>query len=273
MGDLDAAGLAKRETQKPWGAGLITWHASREALELILSYKPHAVMLSFGDPAPFIAAIKASGAKLILQVQTVAEACAAKNSGADLIIAQGSEAGGHGATRATLPLVPAIVDAVHPLPVLAAGGIVDGRGVAAAFMLGAEGALIGTAFCATDEAIMHPKARQRLVDGSGDDTVRTRVCDIVRGYDWPARYTGRTLRNRFTQRWHGREQQLEAALKTEQTAYNAAREAGDFDDAVVWAGEGVDLIRGVSRAGELTQRIMADAETCLKGAATRLGAR
>src|SRR5207237_5537708 len=109
-------------------------------------------MLSFGDPRPLVHSIKTAGCKLICQVQTVDDARLARDAGADIIVAQGTEAGGHGGSRGTFPLVPAVVDAVAPIPVIAAGGIADGRGLAAALMLGAHGALIGTRFYATPEA-------------------------------------------------------------------------------------------------------------------------
>lgn len=117
----------------------------------MLAAQPHAVVLSFGDPRPFGAVLKAAGCKLICQVQDLATAGLARDAGADLVVAQGSEGGGHGAGRGTLALVPAVVDAVVPIPVLAAGGIADGRGLAAALMLGAQGALIGTRFYASAE--------------------------------------------------------------------------------------------------------------------------
>ena len=139
----DELSIVRSETTRPWGVGLITWHASQEIVELALSYEPYAFMMSFGDPRPFVPAIKEAGYTLICQVQDVEDARVAKAAGADIIVAQGTEAGGHGANRSTLPLVPAVVDAVVPTPVLAAGGIVDGRGLAAALMLGAQGALMG----------------------------------------------------------------------------------------------------------------------------------
>lgn len=256
--------VVTREARRPWGAGLISWHASEVALELILSHGPRVVMLSFGDAAPFISRIKAAGALVMVQVHDVQAARAARDAGADLVVAQGAEAGGHSATRGTLPLVPAVVDAVAPLPVLAAGGIADGRGLAAALALGAEGALIGTAFCATDEALMHPRAKERLLEASGAETIRTRVFDIVRGYDWPAPYTGRALRNEFTDRWHGHERELAAELDTEQPAFAEAQDRGDTETALVWAGEGVDLVRATAPAAEVLDRIAAEAEDRLR---------
>ena len=124
--------LVQKETKGSWGVGLITWSVDSDIVELVLQSQPHAVMLSFGDPTHHAAAIKAAGCRLICQVQDLAGARLAVEAGADIIVAQGTEAGGHGGGRSTLPLVPAVVDAVLPTPVLAAGGIADGRGLAAA---------------------------------------------------------------------------------------------------------------------------------------------
>ena len=256
--------VVKAETARPWGVGLITWHATNEIVELALSYEPHAFMLSFGDPRPYAPAIKAAGCALICQVQDVEDARSAKAAGADFIIAQGTEAGGHGASRATLPLVPAVVDTVAPTPVLAAGGIVDGRGLAAALMLGAQGVLMGTRFYAANEALGHQRVKEYIIAAKGSDTRRTRVFDIVREYEWPEPYTGRALRNAFLERWDGREEELVAALDTEIPNFQAAVEAGDVDTAMVWASEAIDLISEVAPADELVKRISTEAESCLQ---------
>lgn len=264
--------LARAEAKRPWGVGLITWYTPLETVELALSYKPDAFFLSFGDPHTFAPMIKAAGCRLICQVQEVDQARQAVDAGADLIVAQGAEAGGHSGVRATLPLVPAVVDAVAPVPVLAAGGIADGRGLAAALMLGAQGALIGTRFFASLESLGHDHARARLVAASSGDTTRTDVVDIVRNYyPWPAPYTARTLRNEFIARWHGRETELGAALAEETPAYYRARDQGDFETAAVFAGEGVDLIHAVEPAADLVHRIGAEAEALLRGGPALLG--
>jgi nitronate monooxygenase len=260
---------AKSGSTRSWGVGLITWHATREALELALSYEPHAFMLSFGDPRPFVPAIKEAGCTLICQVQGVEDGKVAKAAGADVIVAQGTEAGGHGADRSTLPLVPAVVDAVAPTPVLAAGGITDGRGLAAALMLGAQGALMGTRFYAATEALGHRSAKERIIAARGGDTRRTRVFDVVRQHAWPQPYTGRAIRNRFMERWGGRED-LSEALDEEIPRFRAAVRDGDFDTAMIWAGEGVDLISDVAPAGELVRRIGAETEACLQHASELL---
>lgn len=260
----------KEATRQPWGVGLITWAANRGIVELALSFRPHAFMLSFGDPEPYAAAIKDAGCKLICQVQGLDELRLAQEAGADLIVAQGTEAGGHGGGRATLPLVPAVVDAAAPTPVLAAGGIADGRGLAAALMLGAHGALIGTRFYASAEALAQYRAKQRIVAARGGDTARTRAFDVIRGYPWPAAYTGRAIRNGFMDRWHGREDDLAAALDTERAGFQAAARDGDYDTAMVWAGEAVDLIKSVESASALVARISTEAEAQLRAGARTL---
>ena len=254
----------KAKTRRKWGVGLITWRASEDVLRVALSYKPDAFWLSFGDPSKFSKLIKSAGCVLICQVQDVETAVAAKKAGADFIVAQGTEAGGHGAnTRSTLPLVPAVMDAVSPTPVLAAGGIADGRGVAAALALGAVGAAIGTRFCASKEALYRPAAKERLLRAKSGDTVRTSLFDEVNGVEWPNRFTGRALRNRFFEEWNGKS----AALKNNEAAraaYRQAQQNGDFDTGVVWAGEGVDLISGIPSAGELVSKIGRETEQQLQ---------
>lgn len=255
------------------GVGFISWDLARAParLDAALAHRPAAVMLSFGDAEPFLPAIRAAGALVILQVQTVAAARRAAALGADLVVAQGTEAGGHGAERALFPLLPAVVDAVAPIPVLGAGGIADGRGLVAALALGAQGILIGTRFCAAEEALGRDAAKACLVASSGDDTVRTRVFDIVRGLPWPAGFTGRAVRNAFTELWHGREAALSAAQAEEQRRFAAATAAGDLDTALVWAGEGLDLIRDVRPASAIIADILREADAAQRRLARQFG--
>ena len=147
------------------GVGFITWLMEQQPklLPLSLEHKPKAVMLSFGDHTPYVDAIKAAGSVLICQVQTLAQALHAAETGADIIVAQGQEASGHGmSSRGTMTLAPAIVDALGAdIPVVAAGGIADGRGLAAALMLGCSGVLMGTCFAASRESIWPDSRRRR----------------------------------------------------------------------------------------------------------------
>jgi nitronate monooxygenase len=253
------------------GCGFITWSLAKQPalLDRALDHAPAAIMLSFGDATPFAAKVRAAGAKLICQVQTLRQAQEAAGAGADIIVAQGTEAGGHGAVRGTMTLVPEIVDALPDVPVVAAGGIADGRGLAAALMLGAEGVLMGTRFYGSREAAAHNEAKRRLVAASGDDTLRGRVIDIVRGKDWPAPYNIRTLHNSYSAEWHGRESDLEQRLDKETPRYMAARESGDFEVAFVVSGEAAGLIHDLPNAGEIVTRTVAQAEDLLQKGAQR----
>jgi nitronate monooxygenase len=256
------------------GVGFITWHLKgREAvLHEVLERKPKAMFLSFGDPTPYIDAIKAAGSLLICQVQTVADAKAAAKFGADIIVAQGTEAGGHGGSRGTMALVPAVVDAVAPKPVVAAGGLGDGRAVAAALMLGAEGALIGTRFMATPESLINPRWKARLVEAGGDDTLRTRVFDIVRGLAWPMPFTGRAIKNAFSERWHGHEAELAQQAAAELPGYQKAMDEQNHDVALAWAGEAVDFVKRVEPAHQVLDALVAETLAALQGSARHLRA-
>jgi nitronate monooxygenase len=257
---------AAKVTRRDIGCGFITWSVERvpdlfgEALERF----PRAMMLSFADPAMFAKRVKDAGVPLICQVHTLEQALHAVDVGANVIVAQGTEAGGHGMTaRSTMSFVPAVVDAVsrraRDVMILAAGGIADGRGLAAALMLGADGVLMGTRFWATQEAIIHPAAKARVVAASGDETIRTSVYDVVRQRDWPAGYTGRLMKNEFIEEWHGREVELASIQKDELRKVEAAYEAGDYDIANVTVGESIGLVSDVPRAGDLVRRISAEA--------------
>jgi nitronate monooxygenase len=263
--------LLKRSGER-FGVGFITWSMAKapQLLDLALEYRPAAVMLSFGDPAPFAERIKRSGAALICQVQSLALAKAAVAAGADVLVAQGTEGGGHGATRGLVTLVPEIVDAVGAeVPVVAAGGIADGRGLAAALMLGASGVLLGTRFYATAEAAGAPAAKERIRAASGDDTLRSIVFDISRRNVWPAPFTGRCLRNVHAERWFGREVELLRHQDEEAARYATARSEGDFDVAAVIAGESSGLVREISPAREVVGRIVREASALLADAAQR----
>ncbi|MFO7787417.1 MAG: nitronate monooxygenase [Halospina sp.] len=244
----------------PVGVGFITWSLKQkpELLDQVLAHQPRAMMLSFGELAGFAQRIREGGCCLLAQVQTVEQAKKAVDEGADVIIAQGTEAGGHGANRATLPLVPAVVDAVGSVPVVAAGGIADGRGAAAAMMLGASGVLMGSRFYATEESLAHPSAKAGAADAHGDDTVRSSVFDRLRGYGWPEPYTLRSLRNSMTDQWHGHLPDLEENLTDERERFQAAVRDVDFNLAPLIVGEAVDLIDRVQMAQKVVEGVVAE---------------
>ena len=244
----------------PIGIGFITWRLTPGLLDRALARAPRAVMLSFGDPAPFAAAIHGAGVPLICQCQTLDHVRAALDAGAQVIVAQGAEAGGHGASRATLTLVPEVADLLAARTpqtlLLAAGGIADGRGLAAVLLLGADGALIGTRFWAAAEALVPAGFHAAALAAEGDGTLRSSAPDAARLYDWPAPFTIRTLRTAFTDRWAPDPAGLRADAAA-RSAWAAAQQSGDAAAASPVAGEAVGLIRRIAPAAEILSDITA----------------
>lgn len=253
------------------GCGFITWSLARkpELLDATLERRPATVMLSFGELQPFAERIHAAGIPLIAQVQTLEQARQALDAGPQMLVAQGGEAGGHGMTvRSTFTLVPDVVDlAAERAPetlVLAAGGVADGRGLAAALMLGADGVVVGTRFWASSEALVSPRAHERAIGASGDSTYRTRVYDYVRQLDWPPEYTARALSNPFVDGWHGNEAELVAALPEVVSTFEAAVAAEDFEAAGILIGESIGLIDAVRPAADIVADLAAEASRILQ---------
>jgi nitronate monooxygenase len=252
------------------GVGFITWslRKSPSLLTDVLKHRPAAVMLSFGDPRPYVDEIRAAGAALVCQCQDMAHVMDAVDAGAQVVVAQGAEAGGHGALRGTLSFVPEAADylAQHAPAtlLLAAGGIGDGRGLAAALMLGADGVLVGTRLWASREALVKEGHHRAILETDGDGTLRTRTPDIARQIPWPRGFTARIRRNAFTDRWHGREEALEAAAATEGPRYRQAFEAGDPENTAVWFGEAAGLIHEIEPAAVIVERMVAEAAARLR---------
>jgi nitronate monooxygenase len=239
------------------GVGFITWALAKapERLDAALAFNPACVFLSFGDPRAFAPAIRAGGAKLICQVQSLKHIDQAIDAGADAIVAQGSEAGGHGGGRSTLPFVPEAADHIARRSpdtlLLAAGGIADGRGLAAALMLGADGVVVGSRFWASAEAL-------------------TATVDALRGTPWPDEFSFRVLENDLTRQWAGREGEARAAFGSLKAAYDQARAVGDLRTAATVVGEAVGLIRGRPPAATIVESMVTEAWARLSGAAARL---
>jgi nitronate monooxygenase len=252
------------------GVGFITWSLrnSPSLLTQVLSHRPAVVMLSFGDPRPFVEEIRSAGASLICQCQDMTHVMDAVDVRADIVVAQGAEAGGHGALRGTMSFVPEAADSLaRHAPdtlLLAAGGIGDGRGLAAALMLGADGVLVGTRLWASSEALVKTRHHQAILETTGDGTVRTRTPDIARQIPWPRGFTARIRRNAFTERWQGREDALEAVAAIEGPRYRQAFEAGDPENAGVWFGEAAGVIHSIEPAVTIIERMVAEAAAQLR---------
>ncbi len=251
------------------GCGFITWslRKSPSLLTQALAHRPAAVMLSFGDPRPFVDDIRAAGALLICQCQNLDHVEDALDVGADVIVAQGAEAGGHGQSRAVLTLVPEVADLLTARQsralLVAAGGIADGRGLAAVLMLGADGALVGTRLWASREALVKQGHHQAILDTDGDGTLRTTVADIARQIPWPRGFTARIRRNAFTDRWHNREEALAANVAVDGPRYRQAFADGDPDNTGVWFGEAAGLIHDIPAAAEIVEGMAKEAAALL----------
>ena len=249
---------------QPIGCGFITWALRHkpEVFEAVVARKPKAIFLSFDDPEPFASRARAADVVLFCQLQTRADAERALDCGADVIVAQGTEAGGHGGTRATFTLVPEIADLIAkraPGTLLcAAGGIADGRGLAAVMMLGAQGALIGTRFLATPEANGRGHSKDVILNALGSQTIASKFFDDVLGVRWPGSMV-RSIRNPLLDRWAQRQQDWALAADQIRPSLEAALMAGDF----VLAGESAGLIHDIVPAGELVERIAREAEALL----------
>jgi len=252
------------------GVGFITFALDQRpgTLRVALEARPAAIQLSFGDPRPYADSIHAEGALLICQVQTTDEIAMALAAGADVIIAQGQDSGGHGRPdRGTIGLIPSVVDSVGDLPVVAAGGIADGRGLAAALMLGAAGVSMGTRFFASTDSVSSPIEAEILVSARTADTVRTEAFDVVRGPSWPPGYDGRAVRNRLTELWANDPTHSDA-----EKLYLAAAE-DDYTVRPVWAGQGLDVIRSIESPAAIISRIIGQAVERLEVSSRMLAAR
>jgi nitronate monooxygenase len=248
------------------GCGFITWSMARspELLDQVLAKHPAALMLSFGEVEPHASRIKAQGVPLICQFQGMKYLRNAVDAGADIVVAEGCEAGGHSGYRGLFTLVPEAADylAKHsPDTVLvAAGGVGDGRGLAAALMLGADGVLVGTRFVACEESEAPEGFRQAIIRADGDSTVKSRSVDVARKRYWPnPEFVVRVLNNGFVAKWHGREQEMEKVIDVELERFWSAFEAGDADNSGVLMGEVSGIIRDSPPAARIVESMVAQA--------------
>jgi len=281
-------------TQRPFGVNIVIdeqgWatteedrHLLRDEVAAAADEHVAAIVLFWGDPAPYVDDVHGKGVELLIQVGSVEEAKAAAAAGVDAVIAQGVEAGGHvKGTTSIWELIPAIVAAIDPVPVVASGGIGDGAGVARALELGAQGVSLGTRFVASDEAWLHPGYKRRIVDASAEDTVLNELYDVW----WPGA-PHRTLRNKTLREWEAAGRPPAGRRPGEGTSIGklvtSAGEAidwpryagagtpkpnfeGDLDYAPLWAGASVEVVNDIRPAGDIVRRLAQDAQALLAAA-------
>jgi nitronate monooxygenase len=260
-----------RETARggSFGIGLVRWVLDLRAdlVDIAIEAKPAIVSISFGDPEPYVRRFHDAGILVAAQVQSKAWAAVALAAGCDLIVAQGTEAGGHTGGVGTLPLLQIVLEIAGETPVIAAGGIATGRGLAAVLAAGAAGAWIGTPFLAAAEARTNPAAVRTLVAANETQTVLTSAFDRALHRAWPREFRGRALRNDYSDAWHEREDEITADAEAQLAK---ARTERDYRIAHLYAGQAVGFVRASEPAAEIVARIADDGERYLRAACSLL---
>ena len=248
----------KSLTDKPFGVNIMLMSPNAEELaQLVIDEKVPVVTTGAGNPGKFMAAWKEAGVKVVPVVPSVALAVRMERAGADAVIAEGTESGGHIGENTTMGLVPQVVDAVS-IPVIAAGGIADGRGVAASFMLGAQGVQVGTRFLAADECQIHPTYKELVVKAKDTDSVVT------------GRYTGhpcRNVRTKFAKKLASGEKDGSLTPdEFEQLTLGSLRKAvqdGNLEEGSFLCGAIAGMIKEVKPAKDIIEEMFAQADKLL----------
>ncbi len=260
----DQIRIVRERTDRPFGVGFISSFPGLDDLvKVALEERVTAVSHSFADPTAYVPAAHEAGIKVLAQVQKVSHAKRVALAGVDAITAQGSEAGGHTGHNGTLPMVPAVIDVAGDIPVIAAGGIADGRGLAAVLILGAEGAWIGTRFVASAESARQDWEKDHVVLADMDGTVLTKAYDLTAGSAFPLDVGDRVLSNEFTKEWHQRDAEVVRNRAELQRRVAAGVEARDVSVVPIRAGNAVGLLSSIEPAGVILRRIVEEAEAIL----------
>ncbi|MBA4179519.1 MAG: hypothetical protein C0506_02925 [Anaerolinea sp.] len=254
-------------TAMPFAVNMVTFEGAPfrdEIIDMVLREKPAAVTLSFGDPVPTLRLCREAGIRTLVQVQDFATARAVLASGPDVLIVQGHEAGGHTGRRGTLSFLAQALAVAGDTPVVAAGGIADGRGLAAVLAMGAAGALIGTRFKASVEYGCADIYKSVIAASNGDDTLAGTLLDVPFPWQWPANVVGRAVRNAFTAEWEGRDAELKAAVEALPPLGFLQRLWADPEQSINWAGESAGLVGSVLSAAEIVRAVVGEAEETLR---------
>jgi NAD(P)H-dependent flavin oxidoreductase YrpB (nitropropane dioxygenase family) len=268
-----AAAAIRKATAKPFGINHLLFRIKDEDYAATLAARPAVIAFAWArkdqDLRSFFTRAHDIGSKVMYMASTCPEAVRAAEAGADVIVAQGSEGGGHVGWMATIVIVPMVVSAVAPLPVLAAGGIADGRGLVASLALGAEGVLLGTRFLATPEAPIHENFKEAIVRSDGHDTLLTEMHDLASGQVWPGAMA-RVQRNAVVERWIGREWAVRGDREEIAKALAAARKAGDVHNTTLLFGQDAGLIDSVAPAAQIVESIAREADEIIRQRLTGL---
>ena len=263
--DLDEL---QNATDRPVAVNHVVPALDPRGFELTLGHAPAVVSFALDDAGDLMERVHEVGSLVMQQVTTVRQAEAAAEHGADVIIAQGQESGGYGGTVATMALVPQVVDAVAPIPVVAAGGVADGRGLAAVLMLGAVGANLGTRFLASTEAPVGERWKRAILDAPSEVWVQLDFWnDVVpspgsEGYGTRLR----ALRTEFTDRWRERAEEARVDPGVVLAELDDAEDSGRLEELLVAGGQSAGLISRLLPAAEIVRTIATDAEALLSRA-------
>ncbi len=263
----EAADQIRARTPQPFGMNLLLFQIGGrvppEIVDVVLQSGGRVFSTAWGDPAPYVERAHRAGRLVMHMVATAAQAQAAVQAGVDIIVAQGTEGGGHVGYVSTLALVPTVLDVAQGRPVLAAGGIADGRGLAAVLAMGADGVLMGTRFLATPESPIPPSYKQAIIDAAGDDTVFSQLPDLAPEVKWPGAMT-RAIRNGIVDEWLGREDELRSHGQRVGQEAQTARAIDDRENMWLMAGQSSGLVHAIEPAGDIVRRISAEAEVLLR---------
>jgi enoyl-[acyl-carrier protein] reductase II len=262
-------------SDRPFAVNHVVPLLDEEAFEATLEARPAVISLALGDPGELVDRAHATGAKVVHQVHTVEQARRAAELGVDAIIAQGSEAGGQGMALGVgaMALIPQVVDAVVPIPVLAAGGVADGRGLAAALVLGAQGANVGTRFLASEEASADDKWKQAILHTESEEVVRFEVFNEIlpsrsdRAYET----VPRVMRTGFVEEWQGRPEAARRESERLRAELMSAIKERRSHELLPFTGQTAGIIRDILPAAEIVRKMVAEAEQALERAATLRG--
>jgi enoyl-[acyl-carrier protein] reductase II len=252
-------------TNKPFAINHVMTSFNDEAFNLTLDYKPTLISFALGDPGDLVMQAHDAGILVMHQVTTVEQAKQAAELEVDIINAQGSEAGGYGGTVSGLNLVPQVVDAVSPLPVIASGGIADGRGLVAALVLSAQGANIGTRFLASIEAPISENWKHKILESKSEDAIKFEVWkDIFPPLPGQYPTIPRTLKSPFIDKWLAHREDVKMESETIQKQIITAMQQGKFGELMPFAGQTVGMINEILPASVIVQRLVSEAQKALE---------
>lgn len=252
-------------TDKPFAVNFTRRPFNEEVFQAVLDSSPPVISFALGEPGDLIERTHEIGARFIYQVTTVAQARTAAGAGPDVVIAQGGEAGGFSGSVGTMTLVPQVVDEVEPVPVVASGGIADGRGLAAALMLGASGVSLGTRFLATVEAAVDEEWKQAILEARSEDVVKIDFAEYVvpplTEGGWPT--LPRSLRTPFIDEWNSRLHEVPAQAGTLRDQLSNAMRGGTAHQMIPLTGQSAGQIKSILPVAEVLQNLVADARRAI----------